>query len=769
MFQRRILFAILIPVIGIGIAIAGLSYYLLVTPLVEWLADESEHHLSHASEMAVSICDERFSDLMDLRLENDPEMLESLREEALSQIINIHKSLPHLQIIVLDKSRKVIASTFTLPGAPHLDMPFESFSEGVERGVLWGQSARIVYRYFPFWKWHILSLIFDKDFNMVINRATNVVTFGTFGVLLVVLASASLLFYMRVNRPLRSIIRAAHGVGRGKLEQVKIQRPDEIGQVARAFNSMVTGLQEEKKKTRRMMSELRDSEEHYRVLTENSLALVGIVQKGRFIYANQGALDSFQYSKEAFLGIRAVDLIHPDDRGLVFRKMGKIERGLLNRTHLEIRCLKRSGEVMWLESIATLIMVKEQNAVLMHAIDVTLRKAESLKRKGLEEKLARAQKMEAIGMLAGGVAHELNNVLGGLVSYPELMLMDLPTDSAFYQPLKAIHQSGLRAAAIVQDLLTLSRRGVAVAEVIHLNSIIQDYLDSPEHERLKSYHPNVFFEIHLDAAGRLINGSPQDLTKTLMNLITNAAEAMPEGGPITIRTMVKEMTESMQAYEWVDAGTYVVLSVSDKGIGIADEDLKHIFEPFYTKKGMGRSGTGLGMAVVWGATKDHDGFVDIASRPNEGTRVDLYFPVTCPERLSAYPPLTDSTPMAGNETILVVDDVDEQLTIARQMLVQLGYAVHTANSGEDAVAFLKTRRVDLVVLDMIMDPGIDGLETYRQIIRLHAGQKAIITSGYSETERVIEAQRLGAGAYVKKPYILKTLGMAVRNELDRTA
>jgi two-component system cell cycle sensor histidine kinase/response regulator CckA len=767
MLQRRILIAILMPVVGIGIVIAGLSYFLLVTPLVQWLTSQSEHHLTHAVDMAISICDERFSDLIDLRLEGDPEMLQSLRKEALSQIMSIHDSLPQLQILVVDENRQVLGATFPIIGPSRLDADIETFHDKVEKRMLWEQPARVNHRYFPFWRWHILGVIFDKDFNIAINRATRVVTFGTFGVLLVVLASASLFFYLRVNRPLKNIIRAAQSVSQGNLKPVKIHRPDEIGQVTLAFNNMVDSLQTEKKKTRRIMSELHDSEEHYRVLTENSLALVGMVQKGRFIYANQCALDTFGHSSESFQGTRAVDVIHPEDRSRVFNKISSIETGLVARTHLEFRCLKRSGEVLWLESIATLVLVKEQHAVLIHAIDVTLRKQESLKRRGLEEKLARAQKMEAIGMLAGGVAHDLNNVLGGLVSYPELLLMDLPVDSSMRDPLTTIHQSGLRAAAIVQDLLTLSRRGVAIAEVISLNPLVQDYLDSPEHEKLTSFHPNIVFEANLDQTLGQVKGSPEHLSKTLMNLVSNAAEAMPSGGSVTIRTEVKELAVPLQGYEWVENGTYSVLSVIDKGIGIRDEDLIHIFEPFYTKKAMGRRGTGLGMAVVWGTIKDHGGYIDVTSAPGQGTRIDLYFPVTASEPAVSASPQAKSIALSGSETILVVDDVEEQLMIAMQMLTQLGYKVHTVTSGEEAVSFLQTRRVDLVVLDMIMDPGMDGLETYRHIMRLHPGQKAIITSGYSETERVIEAQRLGVGAYVKKPYVLKTLGTAVRNELDR--
>jgi CheY-like chemotaxis protein len=217
----------------------------------------------------------------------------------------------------------------------------------------------------------------------------------------------------------------------------------------------------------------------------------------------------------------------------------------------------------------------------------------------------------------------------------------------------------------------------------------------------------------------------------------------------------------------VEEGDYVVMTFSDTGIGIFSEDIERIFEPFYTKKVMGRSGTGLGMAVVWGTVKDHNGYIDVQSTQGKGTTFKLYFPVTR-EEYAKEEGLGAADPYGGSgEKILVVDDVEEQREIASMLLTQLGYSVHTVSSGEEAVEYMKDNSADLLVLDMIMNPGIDGLETYRRILGLHPGQKAILVSGFSETQRVKEAQRLGAGAYIKKPYILRNIGTAIRNELDQ--
>ncbi|WP_028317772.1 ATP-binding protein [Desulfobulbus elongatus] len=394
-------------------------------------------------------------------------------------------------------------------------------------------------------------------------------------------------------------------------------------------------------------------------------------------------------------------------------------------------------------------------------------KKEVLERQRAEERLIRAEKLEMIGTLAGGVAHDLNNILSGIVSYPDLLLMKLPESDPMYRPLQTIRDSGQKAADIVQDLLTLARRGVAVKEPIRLDALVDVYLASPECGLLRLRHPGV--EIVTEYAPDLMPllGSPVHLVKTIMNLVTNAAESMERGGTIRLRTENRYVDNSLQLDERIGQGEYVVLEVSDQGSGIRAEDIGKIFEPFYSSKKMGRSGTGLGMAVVWGTVKDHQGFIHCESTVGVGTTFTLYFPVTSvavQQHLRTVPP----EEYRGNgERILVVDDVEEQRMIAAAILEELGYRVTVAASGEEALLLAARERFDLLLLDMILGDGMDGLATYRRWIGIVPDQRAIIASGFSENERVIEAQRLGVGRYIKKPYTIAKLGQAIREALAR--
>lgn len=386
-------------------------------------------------------------------------------------------------------------------------------------------------------------------------------------------------------------------------------------------------------------------------------------------------------------------------------------------------------------------------------------------RLSLQGRLQLARKMEALGLMSGSVAHDLNNVLVGVVSYPDLLLMQLPEGSPLQNSVATIKASGLKASAMVQDMLSLARRGASDHKAVNLNGVVGDFMLSPELEKIKKHHPGIFISFSLEKEPANIKGSSFHLFRILMNLVANAAEAMPEGGRLLIRTENKVIETPVKGFDTIAAGSYVVLSVKDSGTGIADGEIEKIFEPFYTKKKMGRSGTGLGMAVVWSVLKDHEGFIDVQSGPSQGTEFSLYFPMTNQEVAEA-PTSSLAQYLGSGESILVVDDTQEMRHIACHMIDTLGYKSISVASGEAAVQYLAENRVDLVILDMIMDPGMDGLDTYKQLIAMHPGQKAIAISGFSETQRVAQMRRLGLGAYLKKPFLMEELAQTIRTTLD---
>ncbi len=411
--------------------------------------------------------------------------------------------------------------------------------------------------------------------------------------------------------------------------------------------------------------------------------------------------------------------------------------------------------------------LEKNNRELEHRVEERTNEllVEIEERKLTEEKLQKAEKMEAIGLMAGSVAHDLNNILSGIVSYPELVLMQMSEEDKFYGPLKAIHESGLRAAAVVSDLLTVARSAANVREITNANILIREYLTSPEGEKLLSQHPGVRISTQLSPQLYNINCSPAHIKKCLMNLVINAAEAIGSTGLITISTANRHIVQEQD--NGLPTGEYIVLTIKDDGPGISADDQNHIFEPFYTKKKMGRSGTGIGLTVVWNALQDHSGKIIVES-DKTGTAFSLLFPAVIDQDLSTPREKINIEHLQGKgEHILVVDDEPHQRDIASQLLALLGYKVDTVRSGEEAIAYVRQQEVDLLLLDMLMAPGINGCQTYKRIVSLFPEQKAVIASGFSENEDIKEATALGAGGFIKKPYTLEQLGLAIQRALHQ--
>jgi len=586
--KNRILLSILLPVLGTGLILSALCASYLTPPLVSFIQNRTDAELKLASNIGLTVCENHLNYLLDLRLEDDTEMNVALKNEAIKEIKEISNELHKINMLIIKDNLTVLGSSLDLKNEKPAFPEFSKGKSEITTQKFRNTFVRMHYRYFPFWNWHVVSCIFEKDYMEPILLAKKIVYLGTFGVLILVLFTLFIVFNFFVNLPLKRIIRATEGVAEGKFSKVDLGRKDEIGQLVLSFNSMVENLNKKNAEVTNLIGALKKSDERQKTIMDS--VQTGIVtidaETHTIVDVNPAAVKMIGASKEQITGhVCHKYMCAPEEGKCPITDLGQKVDGS------ERILVKANGEKIPILKNVVPIILSGKEYLLESFVDLT-------EKKKLEAQLQRAQKMEAIGTLAGGVAHDLNNILSGIVSYPELILMDLPKDSPLREPILTIQNSGERAAVIVQDLLTLARRGVSVAEVVNLNNIISEQLTSPEFEKLKLFHRNVKVDTHFEKDLLNIKGSTAHISKTVMNLISNAAEAMPDGGNIFISTENRYIDRPIKRYDHVEEGDYATVTIFDTGTGISKEDMGKIFEPFYTKKIMGRSGTGLGMAVV---------------------------------------------------------------------------------------------------------------------------------------------------------------------------
>jgi signal transduction histidine kinase/CheY-like chemotaxis protein len=432
-------------------------------------------------------------------------------------------------------------------------------------------------------------------------------------------------------------------------------------------------------------------------------------------------------------------------------------------------------------------MLRDQLSSSLHtcALHAEVIHKTALHERSVQERLATTERLRSLSVLAGGVAHDLNNALGPLVALPVVILQELAEligplaleGSEIRADLELIELASLRAAQTIQDLLTLGRQARMSRQPLDVNQVVASCLAADPFRLSETSPPRLEVRLDLHAEPLVVIGSERHLARAVSNLVRNAAEAMDGTGTITVRSQHRHLIQAHHGYEVVPPGDYAVISVGDTGKGIAQTDGYRIFEPFFTNKRLcNLSGTGLGLAIVYGVIKDHQGYVDVESAIGKGTVFSLYFP--CGGML-VEDSKASSSPPRGSARVLVVDDDPVQLRTALRVLGRLGYQVTTVDSGAKACQLLSREQAawasqsgrelppspfDVVIIDMVLNESEDGLEIFERIQGMFASPRAILVSGHAPTGRAQLAIQRGL-PWLAKPYTADALARAVQRVL----
>jgi len=536
------------------------------------------------------------------------------------------------------------------------------------------------------------------------------------------------------------------------LSRQKLDLPERTEQVMNIIAAK-TAVEIERKRTEEA---LRESEEKYRILVEKANDAIFVAQDGLVKFPNPKCLETSGYSGEELTQIPFADLIHPEDRQMITDRHLRRLAGKKVPGAYAFRIINKKGEVVWVTLEAILITWEGRPATLNFLRDTTEQRL-------LEAQLLQAQKMEAVGNLAGGLAHDFNNLLQAIQGYTEVLLFNKEEGGEGYAELKEIERATERASDLTRQLLTFSRKVESKLRPLDLNGEIR------QTEKLLSRTLPKMIQIELNLADDLkaVQADPAQIEQILMNLAVNARDAMPDGGRLVIETENTSLDEDYcENHLGANKGDYVLLTISDTGHGMDRRTLRHIFEPFYTTKEIGK-GTGLGLAMVYGLVKNHDGYINCYSELGQGTTIKIYLPVIEQTETRIREKPVPERPVGGRETILLVDDEDILRSLGRDVLQRFGYTVLTAPDGETAVALFneKPEAIDLVILDLIM-PGMGGLKCLEELVRIAPQVKIVVTSGFSPNGSARDLLETGARSFIGKPYNVNQMLAVVRGVLD---
>ena len=505
--------------------------------------------------------------------------------------------------------------------------------------------------------------------------------------------------------------------------------------------------------------QLAEKEEMYRNLLDNiSEAVFEVDENGVVRFVSAGIKHIVGLSSDEICGRHFMEFIYPEDGKYLEEQFQMVANNILEPS--EYRIVGKNGEIRWISSSSRPIFRDGEfrgiNGVLT---DIHERKITQQALQNQQELLQQAQKMEAIGTLASGMAHDFNNLLMGIQGRASLLLMDSEIGQPGYEHLKGIEQYIKSAAELTQQLLGLARGGKYEVVPADLNALIQKTSEMFGRTK-KEIRITTTFQPELNIA----EIDRTQIEQVLLNLLVNAWQAMPEGGEIAIVTQNIDLQPGDARGFHVPPGRYVRIGVSDSGIGMDEKTKSRIFDPFFTTKEMGR-GTGLGLASAYGIVKNHGGIITVYSEKGSGSTFHVYLPAS-EKNIEIKKEATEEVP-GGNETILLIDDEEMILDVARQMLASLGYQVLTANSGLSALELYRENsvRIDLVILDMIM-PQMSGSRVFEGLKAINPHVPVLLSSGYSINGQAMDILRRGCRGFIQKPFTIKELALKLREVLN---
>ncbi len=759
--HKRIVFWLVLPVVIVGIAISGVMIGTLSPPIESFLIEQFEANLRLASKLGVGVCDTRFNQLLDMQLQDNLEMNEAMKKQALEEIESIGGQVPNVHILVLEDKQSIKTISNDFPQATWKLPAFSNTEDAIMDFRLGEERIKAHVRYFTSWNWHIISFVNEKDYLAPISTAHQIIYLSTMGVLVAVFVTLLFMLHHSVTKPLDRLIVATKDVSRGKLQPVDPIRDNEIGQLMAFFNSMVESLKTKTEEVSNLIDQLKESEQRYRSLYQNAQVGLGRtrISDGKVLECNKKMAQIFGYDSTEKFAEEYVFSERYVDKAVRKKMLVEIEKsGVIH--NIEAQFYKKDGRTIWVRFDTRIF--PERGYMEDVIMDLAEQKKAEEERKKLQIQLQQAQKMESIGTLAGGIAHDFNNILTPIIVHSEMAMMELPLDNPIQFNLKQIYKAGERARDMVKQILAFGRQKEPEKLAIKMGFVIKEAV-----KLLRSSIPSTIDISHnIETEEDTIFADPTQIHQVVLNLCTNASHTMREkGGMLKIELDELDLdSDAVSQFTGLNPGSYVGMTVSDTGEGIDPEVLDRIFEPYFTTKGPGE-GTGMGLAAAHGIVRNHGGDIICKSEVGKGTTFRLLFPKYEGEVAE------DSEGIVrlhrGTERILFVDDEKAAVNAIKPMLENFGYHVTGRTSSIEALEAFRNKpgAFDLVITDQTM-PNMTGKDLAVELMSISPDTPIILCTGFSDQIDERSAKEMGISAFIMKPIVMRQIAQTIREVLD---